>query len=99
MDKTSQEEKETHLNQWKESGLSKKDYCEHTGINYWAFKRWCYQYGYVKKRGPRSQNGFIQLKPTSIHPTGNMVVIYPNGVRIQLPATNNKELLRTLINL
>ena len=99
MNKYSQEEIESYLNQWKESGLSKKDYCEHTGINYWAFKRWCYQYGYVKRRSARSQNGFIQLNPTSMGPIGNMEVIYPNGVRIQLPATNNKELLRTLVNL
>jgi len=99
MDKISQEEKEGHVNRWKESGMTKKAYSEHAGINYWAFKRWCEQHGYVKKREPLLQAGFIQLKPSSLPPTGNLEVIYPNGVRIQLPATNNKELLRTLINL
>jgi hypothetical protein len=99
MDKTGQGAIANHLNQWKESGLSKKEYCEQAGINYWAFKRWCYSYGYVKKRSPRSENGFIQLKPTSAPTTGKMEVIYPNGVRIQLSCTGDKDLLQTLVNL
>ena len=93
------EEIENHLEQWKESGLSKKDYCEQASVNYWAFKRWCCSYGYVKKRVTRPQNEFIQLKPTSGHLTGKIEVIYPNGVRIQLPSSRDKELLQILINL
>ena len=99
MDNTSNKEKEKHIRQWKSSGLSKKDYCEQCAINYWAFKRWCYQYGYVKKRDSRPQNEFIQLKPSSMPTSEKIEVIYPNGVRIQLPVANNKELLRTLVNI
>ncbi len=59
MDKTGQEEITNHMICYKESWMSKKDYCEQVGINYWAFKRWCYSYGYEKKRTAWSQNGFI----------------------------------------
>ena len=99
MNKISQEEKQIHIQRWQESGKTKKSYSDHTGINYRAFKRWCEQFGYVNKRGQHPQAGFVELKTMPLTPPENLEIIYPNGVRIQLTTTNNKELLRTLINL
>ncbi|MBK7968577.1 MAG: hypothetical protein IPK08_06375 [Bacteroidetes bacterium] len=36
----SQQERQAHLNNWKISGKSKKEYCLEQGINYYTFMSW-----------------------------------------------------------
>ena len=43
--------------QWKESGLSKKKFCDQQGLKYYTFIAWCDKYG-----KPENATGFKQIQ-------------------------------------
>ncbi|MBK6640375.1 MAG: hypothetical protein IPG39_03655 [Bacteroidetes bacterium] len=50
----SQQERQAHLNNWKISGKSKKEYCLEQGINYYTFMSWL---------TPKKKNKVVRSKP------------------------------------
>ena len=81
------------VQQWKESGLTQKAYCETIGVKRTTFANW------VGRSKEKERSGFIALKPIADPIPESIEVIYPNGVRVKAPATHISvlfELIRIL---
>lgn len=74
---------------WRESGLSRKQFCAQIGITLSKFNYW------VAKERAQTADGFVELGRGQSW--GPIDVTYPNGVRLQAPA--DLSLLSRLIHL
>lgn len=71
------DDREAHVNLWRESGLSRAAYCREAGLSYATFTQWVQRakkQGYAAQEGPhdtpagasdgeRSAGGFIEVHP------------------------------------
>jgi hypothetical protein len=72
------------IEQWKESGITQKQFCQEHEI---ALSNFFYWHKKHRKHSP-STPGFIPIAVHSnIKGSSSIEIIYPNGVRIQLPST------------
>lgn len=67
-----------HVAAWKNSGKSRKNYCEEHGLSPHTMAYWC-----AKARSAEVSSGFA---PVELVAGGGIEVRYPNGVRLVLPA-------------
>ncbi len=65
------------VQQWKESGLTQKAYCEKIGIKRTTFANW------VGRSKEKPANGFITITPPIEPISDSIEIIYPNGVRLK----------------
>ena len=86
----SREEKERLLAQWKESGKTRKQFCEEQGINYGTFATWPRETTQVKTAAFKE----IKLDRTDNIPFAH--IYFPNGIRIELFQSVSSEYLRSL---
>jgi hypothetical protein len=88
MEKQSRTDRQTwmfeKIEQWKESGITQKQFCQEQEIALSNFFYWQKKY----RKQLQSAPGFI---PIAVHghtkDSASIEIIYPNGVRIQLPST------------
>ncbi len=67
-----------HVEAWKSSGESRKNYCTRHGLNLSVMNYWCVQASKVMHAA-----GFALVEPLA---TQGIELHYPNGVRMILPA-------------
>lgn len=79
-----------HIDNWRESGASKKSYCELAGINYGTFMSW------LKKAETNLSGNFVKLEP--IQTIGRIEILLPNGIRLYLEESLSIELLQKMKN-
>ena len=65
------------VQQWKESGLTQKVYCEMIGVKRTTFANW------VKRSKGQPGKGFIAITPPTEPVSESIEIIYPNGVRLK----------------
>lgn len=84
----------TLVRQWRESGLTRQEFCLQHGITLGKFGYWISRW----KEESGGDNGFIPMgsPKTAGHPV--LSVIYPNGVRLEVPSAD-LGLLSRLITL
>lgn len=70
------------VQQWKESGLTQKVFCEKIGIKRTTFANW------VKRSKENTRQGFVAITPPIKPVAESIEVIYPNGVRLKISATD-----------
>ncbi len=75
----------TLVRQWRESGLTRKEFCLQYGITPAKFGYWINRWKEAQSGG---DNGFIPMgSPRNAgHPV--LSVIYPNGVRLEVPSVD-----------
>ncbi len=78
------------VQQWKESGLTQKAYCEKIGVKRTTFANW------VGRITEKKQTGFVAIAPTIGSSPQNIELIYPNGVRLTT-TTCDRHILYHLI--
>ncbi|NQY67138.1 MAG: hypothetical protein HRT72_05365 [Flavobacteriales bacterium] len=103
-----EDEKRTHIDLWKESGLSKRAYSIEAKLAYKTFSNW------VKKYDPTFVAGLKKSKktPTPFIPIEvsnpidlvssehtSIEISYPSGVRMSCPTSMNLSQLKALIKL
>ena len=79
---------------WESSGLTRQEFCKEHEIKLSNFSYW--RTRYRKSQTASGSENFIKVKPvlaTSIE------LIYPNGVKMVLPANSDIATLSALINL
>ena len=88
-----QEEMCSYIDEWKQSGLSRKAFCRKRGIAPSTFSYW-----YTKYTPSDSGQGgdFVEVNPIL---SESIEVIYPNGVKIRMPQKSSLSALQALINL
>lgn len=101
MIKEKEEQMMCRIKQWRQSGLTKKDFCIEHRLSYYQFKYWCKQLGYVKKRQPRkTSSDFISLHPVKSSGVDRQSVIeitYPNGVILKISSSTSLNVIQSLI--
>ena len=92
----SKEEMYSIVESWKESGLSKKQFCNREGIATGTFYYWLDQYlgkGLGKQQELRN---FQEVLPVIEQ---QLDICYPNGVMIKVPKDSSLSVLQQLIGL
>lgn len=97
MTRYSKEERLTHIELWKESGLNRREYCEQAGIKYGTFKSW-----FEKRHAHR--NTFIPVEVsltqlTSQVDSENITIPYPSGMVVNCPCSISPKLLTQLLSI
>jgi hypothetical protein len=77
---------------WQQSGLSQREYSSICDINHRTLSYWISR----KKNVTEQVSGFIQINRASIE---GILIRYPHGVEVVLPAQTPAGILRMLINL
>lgn len=78
---STQEQMFALVDEYRQSGLSAKDFCQQKKIGLPKFNYWI-----RKKRQLNSNSGFIKIASDQKLPHIPVELIYPNGVRLQLAA-------------
>ena len=79
------------VEQWRDSGQSRKDFCQLHGIKVSTLSYW------IRKSEDRSTGtGFRQILPSQV-PSGRVDIIYPNGVKVS--ANGDLSLVAGLIHI
>lgn len=90
MDK--QQQMEVLIEQYKQSGISIKEFCKQKQVSYHTFQYWRYR----KKREEQSQAAFTPILANTPHFSGRVVISYPNGVSVSLDAFDPNQILQLL---
>ena len=95
MAKYSKKERETHLENWSQSNLNKKAYCDRAGLPYGTFYNWTSQIkGPILPKKKSSKGSFVSLSKVS--QLSDTEILLPNGVRLYLRQELTSELLELL---
>ena len=88
---------ETHINCWISSGLKQLDYCKQKGIDYFQFRKWRTRINKQKGIATGSLK-FIQIKKErkEVENVLSLQMIFPNGVKVQIPSPLGKEQLEAV---
>jgi len=70
------------VDEYHQSGLSTKVFCERKGIKSSKFYYW------IRKKRDQNKSGFIKISTAGEVNSPPVELIYPNGVRLQLPASD-----------
>ena len=85
------EEKQALILQWQQSGKSRKEFCEESGIGYNSLVSWCKEF-----RDRKVKSGFTEVKMT---PTISIFaqVHLPGGVKIDFYQPITAEFIRSFL--
>lgn len=88
---------------WREGAQTKSDFCKTVGINIHTFTYWVQKYQVYEPSNPagKSPQKFIPLQVKVPRPstTPGLELIYPNGVRLCMPAQSDLNLVSALIKI
>ena len=104
--KYSREEMYLAIEIWQESGLTKTEFCKREGLPVTSFIHWVQKFNREKDNVNYLVNnypGFIPVKVTEpekmVQSTDDRIVVsFPNGVKLNLPAGTDITQLKNLIN-
>ena len=83
----------TLVGQWRKSGLTRKEFCEQHGITLSKFGYWISRWKEAESGG---DNGFIPMDSPGTEGYPVLSVIYPNGVRLEVPSADPGLLSRLI---
>ena len=86
----------THIEQWKQSNLTQKSYCEQHNIAYQSFHYWYKRY---KNNNPtNSSASFVQLQVQAQNVQPHVELLLSDGRRIVFHQPVSSEFLKALIS-
>jgi hypothetical protein len=103
----SKEEKQTHVELWSESGLSKREYSVESGIQYKMFLNWASRFG-TKASSSKVRvqaDSFIpievdKLPESNINKGASTIeILYPNGIQLSCPVNIRVDQLKTILTI
>ncbi len=89
-------EMQAHIEAWECRNVSIKSYCEEAGLAQHVFRYWLKKH---KAKSNTEESGFITIAPPDAGTSGNVRIVYPNGVLVELPADSPTSQIRSLIQL
>ena len=75
----------TLVRQWRESGLTRSEFCLQHGLTVSKFGYWIARW---KENGSGVDHGFIPMGTATAGNPSVISVVYPNGVRVELPSVD-----------
>ena len=83
---TQREHMEAEVQNWRQSGLTKKQFCQQRGIKESTFGYW------ITRSNEKRKRGFLPLSELPSGQTSPIEIIYPNGARIKVAARDLKTI-------
>ncbi len=83
---TQREHMEAEVQKWRESTLTKKEFCQQQGIKESTFGYW------ITRNNEKRKRGFLPLSELPSGPASPIEIIYPNGVRIKVSSRDLKSI-------
>lgn len=86
------------IDQWQQSGLKQKDFCQQHNVPYYTFK-------YYRTQKTQEENvdspqaSFIRVKVGQPKEIKGLTIIYPNGVRLYFEGAVDPEQIKNLIQI
>jgi hypothetical protein len=84
------------IEQWQQSGLSQKAFCEQHSTRYYVFHYWYKRYRQNKEEGNNSS--FVKLQIAKPAGTSSVEIIYPGGIRLLFHEPVSSNYLKGLIS-
>jgi len=84
-----------HIDQWRQSGLSQKAFCEHVNLSYHIFHYWYKRYRMTEIKHPSS---FIKLGVSSPSASSQTELVLPDGRRLLFHQPVAIDYLKALIS-
>lgn len=81
---TPREHMKAEVAKWLESKLTKREFCQQQGIKESTFGYW------ITRGKQKRKSGFISLAELPSREPSFLEIIYPNGVRLKVAATDLK---------
>jgi hypothetical protein len=86
-----EDERKSHCDEWKNSGLSMSDYCRQSGLAVSSLSKWASELG-RKSTDESSQEKLSNISNSYTHP--GIEIILVSGIRLRFTRTNISEILR-----
>lgn len=83
---------EALIDEYKQSGISIKEFCKQKQVSYHTFQYWRYR----KRRQERNRAAFTPILANTPYFSGKVVISYPNGVNVSLDAFDPNQILQLL---
>jgi len=111
MKRTSQltrKEKDAHVEAWEASGLAQKEYSLRINVNYSTFKNWVHFYRRAQAHdqamvSSEDESSFLPVTFKAEQPavtgrtgTTELMITYPNGVKISCSGINTGQILQLI---
>lgn len=84
-----------HIEQWQNSGLSQKTFCQQINLAYNSFHYWYRRY---RLKEGRPASAFIKLGVSPVAASSHMELIMPDGKRLVFHQPVSADYLKVLIN-
>jgi hypothetical protein len=92
MKRITQAERLAHIQSWRSSGLSRPKYCHESGIKYSTFLSW-----FKQEVDQNSTGRFVALDEMEEY-SGQLTIIFSNGIRVEYGGTLSERLIQILQN-
>jgi hypothetical protein len=86
------------MEQWQQSGLTQKTFCEQQSIRYYVFHYWYKRYRMQQSGLADNPGSFVKLQVSKPLPSGSIEINYPGGVRILFHEPVSSEYLKALVS-
>jgi len=87
------EEKKTLVSQWRQSNLTRREFCEQNNLSFHKFRNW------ITLINQSNCNEFIDIEVVKPPNLSSTIIHYPNGVKLEISNTCTLSELKQLINL
>ena len=86
------------IEQWKQSGLSQKVFCQQQPIDFHKFSYWYKCYRRQHNTAGNSKSGFVKLKIEKTATVASVEIHFPDGVRLLFHEPVSTDYLKSLIS-
>ncbi len=86
------------IEQWQQSGLSKKAYCEHQSIKHHTFYYWFKSYRQQHPDMENNRSAFVKLQIEKSPATSSIEIHFPGGIRLVFHEPVSSSYVKSLIS-
>ena len=87
------EEKKRLVSQWRQSNLTRREFCEQNNLSFNKFRNW------ITIINQSNCSKFIDIEVVKPPTLTSAIIHYPNGVKLEIPTNCNLSELKQLIYL
>ncbi len=86
------------IEQWQQSGLTQKAFCQEQSIRYYVFHYWYKRYREQDKAAQDNVTSFVKLQIAKPASSGSVEIYFPGGIHIIFHEPVSSSFLKALVN-
>jgi hypothetical protein len=86
------------IEQWKQSGLSQRAFCEQRSLKFHTFYYWLKQHKQQSSIDNNNQSGFVKLQMVKPAALSSVEVYFPGGIRLVFQEPVSSGYLKSLVS-